>query len=93
MKKHRDILVATALLLLSASTSASMAIPVKITPDGEVSTTGKEEFRNYTLQCSNGSILTLTFWHKGTKWCIGRQSQENCLRQQIKTAKSACRNA
>ncbi len=93
MKKHKAILVATALLLLSASTSASIAIPVKITPDGEGGIAGKEEFRNYTLQCSNGRNLTLTFWHKGTKWCIGRQSQENCLRQQIRTAKSACKNA
>ncbi len=72
------------------SLPASAAKPVKITPGGMGGASGAE-FRNYVVECSNGKKQPLTSWDNGKKWCLGEGSQENCVKKQIKAAKTACK--
>lgn len=78
------------LLVLLVTLPAYAAKPVKITPGKEGATNG-QEFRNYTVECSNGRKLPITSWESGKRWCIGDASQENCAKKQIKAAKVACK--
>jgi hypothetical protein len=87
MNKSSILLFAAALII---SLSASAAKPVKITPAGTGGASGSE-FRNYVVECSNGKKQPLTSWGNGKKWCIGKGSQENCVKKQIKAAKTACK--
>lgn len=80
---------AMALLFLIVQT-AHAAKPVKITPGNKGGASGAE-FRNYTVECSNGKSQSLTAWDGGKKWCLGKDSQNDCVKKQIKAAKSACK--
>lgn len=87
----KNIMPATAIALFFAvSQSAYAAKPVKITP-GNKGDSGGAEFRNYTVECSNGKSQSLTSWDGGKKWCLGKDSQNNCVKKQIKAAKTACK--
>jgi hypothetical protein len=79
--------------LLVASLAASMAYaakPVKIMPSNSGDLNG-EKFRNYVVECSNGKNQPLTAWDDGKRWCIGKDSQNGCVKKQIKAAKGACK--
>ena len=85
-------------LLLVAATSACMTLslqafaakPTSITFDSEGSTPDGTPYANYIVKCSNSERLPLTAWNKRKKWCIGRESLENCHKKQIKAARAAC---
>lgn len=87
MHKSPIFLFTVALFL---SLPASAAKPVKITPSGTGRVSGAE-FRNYVVECSNGNKQPLTSWDNGKKWCLGEVSVENCVKKQIKAAKTACK--
>jgi len=88
MRMNKSKLLAFA--ILSFSLSAFAAKPVKITP-GENGSASGAEFRSYVVECSNGKKQPLTSWDNGKKWCIGNGAQENCVKKQIKAAKTACK--
>ncbi len=88
MKKSALLAIASAALAVSFSVYA--AKPVKITPGNKGEANGAE-FRNYIVECSNGKKQPLTSWDNGKKWCVGQDSQDNCVKKQIKAAKTACK--
>jgi len=77
-------------LMLFTACSAYAAKPVKITPGGEGTAHG-QDYRNYSVECSNGEKKPITSWDSGKKWCVGETSQEGCVKKQIKAAKVACK--
>ena len=88
MKHVRLPLATLAALVLSFAVNA--AKPVKITP-GNAGELDGQTFRNYQVECSNGKKQPLTSWEGGKKWCFGQNSQSDCVKKQIKAAKSACK--
>lgn len=76
--------------LIAVSQSTYAAKPVKITPGSKGEASGAE-YRNYAVQCSNGKSHPLTAWDNGKKWCLGKDSERDCVKKQIKAAKSACK--
>lgn len=79
-----------ACVALSMPFAVHAAKPIKITP-GNTGEINGETFRNYLVECSNGKKHPLTSWESGKKWCIGQDSQNGCVKKQIKAAKSACK--
>lgn len=88
MRKLILSLAASGLVLSSAAFAAK---PVSITFESDGTTGDGVEFANYIVKCSNGQEQPLTAWDGRKKWCVGRESQENCEKKQIKAAKDACK--
>lgn len=86
----KKFILTTALVLASASAFA--AKPISITFEADGKTPDGVEFANYVVKCSNGENQPLTAWDKRKKWCVGKDSQDNCHKKQIKAAKSACKD-
>lgn len=89
MKKSLIAVVAGGALTLSLGAFA--AKPTSITFESEGTTPDGQEYANYIVKCSNGEKQPLTAWDSRKKWCVGKESQENCHRKQIKAAKQACK--
>ena len=86
------LVVAAASTCMAFSLQAFAAKPTSITFDSEGTTPDGVPYANYVVKCSNGERLPLTAWNQRKKWCIGRESLENCHKKQIKAAKAACRS-
>ncbi len=89
MKKTLFAALATATLAFSASAFA--AKPTSITFESEGTTADGREYANYIVRCSNGELQPMTAWDQRREWCVGRESQDNCHRRQIRAATEACR--
>lgn len=79
------------LSLLCLSISALAAKPTAITFESEGKTPDGQEFASYVVKCSDGTEKPLTAWDSRKKWCVGKMSQEECEKKQIRAAKNACR--
>lgn len=86
----KKLIIATAALVLASSAFA--AKPISITFEADGKTPDGVEFANYIVKCSNGENQPLTAWDKRKKWCVGKESQDNCHKKQIKAAKAACKD-
>lgn len=89
MKKSLIAVVAGSALALSLNAFA--AKPTSITFESESTTPDGQEYSNYVVKCSNGDHQPLTAWDSRKKWCVGKDSQEDCHRKQISAAKQACK--
>lgn len=90
MNKSFFAIIAAAGLALSANAFA--AKPTSITFDSDSKTADGKEYALYVVKCSNGEQQPLTAWDKRKKWCVGKDSQENCHKKQIRAAKQACKS-
>lgn len=89
MKKSLIAILASGALALSMNAFASK--PTSITFEAEGTTADGQEYANYVVRCSNGERQPLTAWDSRKKWCVGKDSQEDCHRKQISAAKQACK--
>jgi hypothetical protein len=81
----------TAAAIMAVSTVAFAAKPTSITFEAEKTTADGTAYSSYIVKCSNGQQLPLTAWDNRKKWCVGKDSQEDCHTKQIRAAKQACR--
>jgi hypothetical protein len=86
------IKTAAAGALLAVSMSTLAAKPTSIVFDSNATTTDGTAFSNYYVKCSNGKQEPLTAWDNRKKWCVGKESADDCQRKQIKAAKQACKS-
>ena len=89
MQKPYQIAMATALLTFSLGAAA--AKPASITFESEGSAPNGKDYALYTVKCTDGQTLPLTAWDGRKKWCVGKMSEEDCEKKQIRAAKKACR--
>lgn len=89
MNKYLKIAISCTCLVFSISALA--AKPTSITFESDGKSPDGVEFANYIVKCSNGQEQPLTAWDKRKKWCVGRESLDNCHKKQIKAAKKACK--
>jgi len=89
MKIFQYIAITATAFFFSSAVLASK--PTSITFESDGKTPDGVEYANYIVKCSNGAKQPLTAWDKRKKWCVGRESLENCSKKQIKAAKTACR--
>ena len=89
--KTVSTVIAGALLAFSASSFA--AKPTSIVFDANGTTDDGTPYGSYHVKCSNGKKMPLTAWENRKKWCVGKDSSENCQKKQIKAAKQACKAA
>jgi len=89
MKKSLIAVVAGGALALSMSAFA--AKPTSITFESEATAPDGQQYSNYVVRCSNGDNQPLTAWDSRKRWCVGKDSQEDCHRKQISAAKQACK--
>ena len=80
-----------AISCLALSAGAFAAKPTSITFESEGKAADGQEYANYVVKCSDGQTQPLTAWDGRKKWCVGKQSQEDCDKKQIRAAKKACR--
>lgn len=80
-----------AISCLALSASAFAAKPTSITFESEGKAADGQAYANYVVKCSDGQTQPLTAWDDRKKWCVGKQSQENCDKKQIRAAKQACK--
>ena len=86
----KNLKIAVALTCMAFSLNTYAAKPTSITYESDGTTPDGVQFANYIVKCSNGQKQPLTAWDKRKKWCVGRESLENCHKKQIKAAKKAC---
>ena len=85
--------LAIATLLLAAASTTFAAKPTSIVFEANGETADGIPFAQYAVKCSNGKKVQLTAWDNRRKWCVGKESTENCEKKQIKAAKAACKSA
>lgn len=88
MKIIFQTVVAASCLTLAASAFA--AKPTSITFESEATTADGQTYANYIVKCSDSRQQPLTAWDNRKKWCVGKDSQEDCQKKQIRAAKKAC---
>lgn len=74
------------------SAGAFAAKPTSITFESEGKAADGQVYANYVVKCSDGQSQPLTAWDERKKWCVGKVSQENCDKKQIRAAKIACKD-
>lgn len=89
MKASIRAALAVSCLALSAGAFASK--PTSITFESEGKAADGQAYANYVVKCSDGQSQPLTAWDDRKKWCVGKVSQENCDKKQIRAAKMACK--
>ncbi len=89
MKLTVNSLLAVSLLTLSAGAFA--AKPTSITFESQGKTPDGQEYASYVVKCSDGTEKPLTAWDNRKNWCVGKLSQEDCEKKQIRAAKNACK--
>lgn len=90
MKAYFRATLTIGCLVLSASAFA--AKPTSITFESEGKTADGKPYANYVVKCSDGQSQPLTAWDDRKNWCVGKVSQENCDKKQIRAAKIACKD-
>lgn len=86
------IRTAIAVSCLALSAGAFAAKPTSITFESEGKAADGQAYANYVVKCSDGQAQPLTAWDDRKKWCVGKMSQENCDKKQIRAAKMACKD-
>ena len=90
MKNYLSIALTTT-ALVAFSLCASAAKPTSVTFESDSKTADGIEYANFIVQCTNGQKQLMTTWNNRKKWCVGRESLNNCNKKQIKAAKKACK--
>jgi hypothetical protein len=91
MKAMLHTAIAATILVFSAGALASK--PTSITFVSEGTAPDNSEYASYVVKCSDGKEEPLTAWDQRKKWCVGKMSQENCDKKQIRAAKMACKGS
>ncbi len=86
-------IILLAFVFVVNSNLALAAKPVKITPGPKmVDENSGESFRQYIVECSNGTRVPIESWVARKQWCLENGiSLELCWKKQIKAAKKACK--
>ncbi len=50
-----------------------------------------EEYKTYTVRCSDSGQRTISYWKKRKQWCLGTKTKR-CSGKRITTATIACRS-
>ena len=88
MRNYLAIALTTALMAFCLCAAA--AKPTSITFESDNKTIDGIEYANFIVKCSNGEKQLMTTWNNRKKWCVGRDSFNNCNQKQIKAAMKAC---
>lgn len=78
-------------IVFAFSLNALAAKPTSITFEADGVSPDGVAYATYIVKCSDGDLQPLTAWDDRKKWCVGKESTENCSKKQIKAAKSACK--
>ena len=89
MKSVFKAAIATSCLVLSVGAFA--AKPTAITFESDSTTPDGKPYANYIVKCSDSRQQPLTAWDNRKNWCVGKDSQEDCHKKQIRAAKQACK--
>jgi len=83
---------AIAATCLAFSVGAMASKPTSITFVSEGKSPDGQDYASYVVKCSDGKEEPLTAWDQRKKWCVGKVSQDNCDKKQIRAAKMACKD-
>jgi hypothetical protein len=81
---------AAATAVITFSMGAFAAKPTSITFESEGTAPDGRTYANYIVKCSDSRQQPLTAWDNRKNWCVGKDSQEDCFKKQIRAAKQAC---
>ena len=79
------------LLLLTGSLAAYAAKPTSVKYVEDIVMPDDTIYQHYVVKCSNGNEVDVSAFDDKKKWCMGKGTQEECQKKQIKIAKLACR--
>lgn len=85
----KNIFLAAAALTLSAGAFAAKPTSIKYVED--VIVANDMIYSHYEVKCSNGTTGDISAWNNRKKWCVGKGSQDDCSKKQIKAAKKVCK--